>query len=421
MDIRKRSFYRRQNQVVESQNTISERSFVPLIVGTGLATFSQGLFIPLIAALQSDRVAPVWNTLGTSITYFGLLLSMLLMNRLTTRTGYKPAAMAGFIGAGVIPLLFLTTSSNLIWTALRLVYGLSLGAIHYSTQTWVSFIAKPAARGRQLALYGFATGVGFALGPLGLRTISFDGSPSSPGLGSSIPFILAALPFVLAMVLFLRLPNPSSPQSSGSSRGLASAPSFRIVYRIAFPALAMPFVYGFLESTLNGELPVLAAGGSLTLGVISLALSLFVLGSLVFQLPLGYFSDRVGRRSVLLRSSAAGAVLFAVMPYTLFRPSLFLTAFFVAGCFVGSLFSLSLAYLNDLVPTHWMPVANQAAVFHFALGMVLGPLSSSLFSGISGRTLFWPFTALFILYLLATRKNPAGKPTGRNAYSEPKN
>lgn len=135
MDIRKRSFYRRQNQVVESQNTISERSFVPLIVGTGLATFSQGLFIPLIAALQSDRVAPVWNTLGTSITYFGLLLSMLLMNRLTTRTGYKPAAMAGFIGAGVIPLLFLTTSSNLIWTALRLVYGLSLGAIHYSTQT----------------------------------------------------------------------------------------------------------------------------------------------------------------------------------------------------------------------------------------------------------------------------------------------
>ncbi|WP_156481909.1 MFS transporter [Ferroacidibacillus organovorans] len=68
-----------------------------------------------------------------------------------------------------------------------------------------------------------------------------------------------------------------------------------------------------MEPALNGDLPLYAEQVHLPLGVVSLSLASFVFGSLIFQLPLGYLGDRLGRRMVLIGCSTAGGVLFSLL------------------------------------------------------------------------------------------------------------
>ena len=120
----------------------------------------------------------------------------------------------------------------------------------------------------------------------------------------------------------------------------------------------------------------------MSLGVVSASLAAFVVGSLVFQLPLGHVSDRLGRRMVLIGCSAVGMVLFSLLPFMSRSNVTFVALCFVVGAFLDTLFSLSLGYLSDLVRPANLPVANQLAVTNLGLGLMIGPM-------IGGFTMTW--------------------------------
>lgn len=71
-----------------------------------------------------------------------------------------------------------------------------------------------------------------------------------------LPFLLSAAALLAAVVPVIRLPDlrPDSQRTPGLSGVLAVAQ----VYRAALPALVLPFVFGFMESALNANLPLSA-------------------------------------------------------------------------------------------------------------------------------------------------------------------
>ncbi len=375
----------------ETGELSSQQQFIQIVVAVSLVTFSQGLFIPLLATLQSGHTDAVLNSLGTTILYTGLVLAMFVVESVLRRIGMRNTVVWALCLGVVVVFLFGMTENIWLWFVFRFLFGLCLGTIHYTTQTWLGKLTNPNRRGRQMAVYGMATGIGFSIGPLCLNTISW--SPA-------IPFILTGLALTSSVALIYRLPNSGLMAMSAEQQQDTSTLSTSQLYRRTLPAVFMPFVFGFMESTLNGDLPLYAKEVGLPLPVMSMGLAAFVMGSLVLQYPLGCLSDRWGKRKILTGCSLIGAVIFAMTPFVDSAFGFTMT-FALAGGFVGTLFSLSLAFLCDLVPSDRLHQANRLAMILFGTGMTLGPfLAGGAITWLMPDCLFWLISALYLLYVV---------------------
>ncbi|KYP79804.1 hypothetical protein AYW79_13230 [Ferroacidibacillus organovorans] len=162
------------------------RTFVALIFAAMAVTFSQGLMIPWMASVEAGHISPLMNSLSTSDTYAGLLVAMVFVGQLSRRIGLR-RLLVWALATGTLSICAFVVRDNVQWWLLfRFVFGLSLGAIHYGTQSWIGCLTTPENRGKQMALYGLATGIGFAVGPMFLATGK---------LAVWFPFILVGLYF----------------------------------------------------------------------------------------------------------------------------------------------------------------------------------------------------------------------------------
>ncbi|WP_339061113.1 MFS transporter [Tepidibacillus marianensis] len=197
--------------------------------------------------------------------------------------------------------------------------------------------------------------------------------------------MVAVLLFLLILIPILRIDNEFPEQSNETH----TEKRYLQVYSLAGIALMPMFIYGFLEATLNSSFPIFGLRTGIGEKLVSTLLSSFVIGSLIFQLPLGAFSDRIGRRKVLTLATFLGGLLFGLVPFTHSTFELF-AIFILAGGLVGSIYSLGLAYVADLIPISLLPTANIIGTIHFGIGSIMGPyIGGIVLSSISPDSLFF--------------------------------
>src|SRR5699024_1461419 len=113
--------------------------------------------------------------------------------------------------------------------------------------------------------------------------------------------------------------------------------------------------------------------------MLALVIPCFAIGRVIMQFPLGAWSDRYGWKTVLLTSLRIGIARFdgaALLEQHIFFLFLFFT---VAGMFVGSLFSLGISYMTDLLPIHLLPAGNILVGIFFSIGSIAGPLLGGIY------------------------------------------
>lgn len=370
--------------ILGKQSRRFDKKFIILTLAVSVSGFSQGLLLPLLSLLlEKSGVSSDFNGLSAAALYLGMMLASLLMEKPVRRFGYKPVILFGF-GLVILSIsLFPIWTNFYFWIVLRFFVGVGDSALHYATQTWITSTADPENRGRSISLYGLAYGIGFGLGPLGILLLDF---------GNWVPFTFAVGLFLLILIPILKLKNEKPEELKGQHK----EKRFIRVYAMAGIALMPMFIYGLLEATLNTSFPIYGLRMGFTDATISLLLSSFVIGSLILQLPLGIISDKIGRRKVLIIVTLIGGILFAFVPYVDTTVELFIL-FVVAGGLLGSLFSLGLAYVADLVPPALLPTANIIAGIHFGLGSMIGPYAGGLtIKYISPNGLFY-FISLMII------------------------
>lgn len=124
---------------------------------------------------------------------------------------------------------------------------------------------------------------------------------------------------------------------------------------------------------MNSNFPIYGLRTGLTAGEIATLLPFFGIGGLILQLPLGYLSDRYGRKIILMIAGSLGGLLFLIVPLIGSDYFGLLVIFMLTGGLVGSFFSLGLAYAADILPRHLLPTANVIASIHFNIGSIAGP------------------------------------------------
>jgi len=340
----------------------SRFTFRVLILVVLIAGVSQGLTIPLLAVLLEEQgVSTVVNGLNAAALYVGVVLASPFLEIPLRRIGYRSTILYG-LGLVTLATVLLPVFSNLtIWFVLRLLMGIGDSSLHYASQMWVTKIAAPERRGRDLSLYGLAYGIGFSIGPLGMYLLPF---------GMWVPFAAVCAIYLVAFGLLSRIrnayPDPVPMTERKENR-------YAAVIRLGWLALIPSFLYGFMETSLNGSFPVYALRVGVSVEWVAILLPSFVVGSILLQMPLGSLSDRLGRKPVMVACALVGAAAFCLFPLAGSHVWLMMALLAVAGAAVGSFYSLGLAYATDILPGSMVPTAGIIAGMNFGVASILAP------------------------------------------------
>ena len=381
-----------------------QRRFWILVIIVSISGFSQGMLLPLISVIfESDGVSSTLNGLNATGLYIGTLLISPFIEQPLRKYGYKPVIIAGgalvFLSLAMFPLW----KSVLFWFILRMLIGIGDHALHFATQTWITSSTAHRNLGKSMSIYGLSFSMGFAVGPLFVPLIK---------ISEVLPFIVSSAMCLVAwsLVFFVCNERPEVIKGNANEKGFFTR--YKLAFKYAWIAFLPPFVYGFLESSLNALFPVYALRKGFEVQMVSLILAAFSLGAILTQLPLGILGDKVGRRKVILVGLLCGATLFALC--SLFEQSVHIVVLFFAitGMCIGSMFSLGITYMADLTPKELLPTGNLLCGIFFSLGSLSGPFLGGIYlqvvENISFLLLISGMLLLIFIIILSARSFARG-------------
>lgn len=344
-----------------------------LMLGAGL----QGTLIGLRASMEGFSTFLAGVVLAAY--YFGYLGGSVLAPRLVATVGHIRVFSALTALASVLILLQGVFVSPLPWTLLRIASGFCFAGIYVVAESWLNDRVSNEFRGLLLSLYMLICFAGLGLGQLLLNVADPRGT---------LLFILVSVLISVAMV----------PMALTAT----SAPEFSVPVRVRLRSLFRRSPLGVAGVAMSGAL----SGCLFTLGAVyggregfsTLEVSLFmaaaILAACVTQLPVGRLSDRTDRRRVIVGACVlAAAAGFAAWWLADVSRAAFLAAIAVYGGMSLTLYSLSLAHVNDQIPASEMVGASSTLILLNGGGAFVGPLVVAALMDLLGNDAFLPLLA----------------------------
>jgi MFS family permease len=317
---------------------------------------------PLIRVEESVRV-------GLLLSLYGLVASVLqsFAGAWSDRLGRrKPMIVVGLaiMCAGTLGYLFATRFLDLL--LLRMLQGIGVALTIPASMALMAVATRRETRGSSMGIYSTMRMVGFAGGPLisGFLLVT---------AGFASVFVAGAAFVLLGLIIVMMwVKDPPTLENA--------APAGKFL--IFDPKLLSPGIVGAglatffmassfsmmttLEQQFNERLDQTALG-------FSVAFSALMISRLLFQVPLGRLSDRIGRKPLLI----AGLVLMgpATALLGLVTTTLQLTGVrLVQGLAAGAIAAPAFAVAADLSSSGGEGRQMSVVTIGFGLGLALGPL-----------------------------------------------
>lgn len=130
-------------------------------------------------------------------------------------------------------------------------------------------------------------------------------------------------------------------------------------------------------------------------------LTSFTASSLAMQMPMGYWSDNLGRKRILQFGAVIGAIAFFLLPLVSSTPGFLVVLLFVVGGMVGCFYSLGLAYLGDLLPADLIPVAGIILSLNYGVAsMIALSINGYILQYSSGGLIFSVLGGMYTLFAI---------------------
>ena len=215
-------------------------------------------------------------------------------------------------------------------------------------------------------------------------------------LGDPSGFVLFIIPSVLVSIAFAPILLSISPTPAFDT---TKPMSLLALYSVSPLGCVGMFLLGGIFSAQFGMAAVYGIQSGLSVGQISTFVATIYIGALVFQYPIGWMSDRMDRRFLILvvailGGAAAMAGVFLAGSYT----SLLAVAFVVGGV-SNPLYSLLIAYTNDFLEHDDMAAASGGLIFINGLGAIAGPVITGWLMSVIGPGGFWLFMSVLMLVM----------------------
>ncbi|MCR9126104.1 MAG: MFS transporter [Rhodobacteraceae bacterium] len=331
-----------------------------LMVGNGM----QGTLLGVRGAIENFSTLEM--SFVMSAYFVGFLGGSRLAPEMIRRVGHVRvfAALASFISA--VMILFPTFADPIAWSVGRVVIGFCFSGVYVTAESWLNNASTNENRGQALSLYMIVQMIGI----VGAQGLLLVGDPSG--------FVLFVIPSVLVSVAVAPILLSISPTPAFDT---TKPMSLRQLFHVSPLGCVGMFLLGGVFSAQFGMGAVYGSEIGLSLAQISTFVASFYIGALILQYPLGWFSDRMDRRLLILVVGilgGAGAVMGGVLGGNF---TLLLIAAFLIGGSTNPLYSLLIAHTNDFLETDDMASASGGLIFINGLGAILGPVITGWLMG----------------------------------------
>ncbi|MFK8080289.1 MAG: MFS transporter [Granulosicoccus sp.] len=346
-----------------------------LMLGNGL----QGTLLGVRGSLEQIDSA----TMGYIMAgYFvGFLGGSKITPLLLQRVGHVRvfAAFGSLISAAFI--LYAAIIDPYAWWLLRVLVGFCFSGIYVVAESWLNHSASNNSRGSALSLYMVVQMLGMFLGQLLLNL----GDPSSYSL-----FVLITVLVSVSIAPILLSASNTAPVEN-SARAMSLKELIRTSPLSCFGMLMLGGIYAVLYAMS----PVYATERGLSVAQTSYFIMAIFAGAMCFQIPIGWLSDKVDRRILIITSTGTGAGTALLSMYFGESYLALLAAAFVLGGTANPLYSLLVAYANDYLELDQMAAAAGGLLFINGCGAMLGPVLVGY--AMSSLGIIWYFIILVLL------------------------
>ena len=349
-----------------------------LMVGNGL----QGTLLGVRGGIEG------FSTFDMSIVmsaYFaGFLGGSRLAPEMIRRVGHVRvfAALASFISA--ILILYPAFAHPVAWALGRVVIGFCFSGVYVTAESWLNNSADNTNRGKTLSVYMIVQMFGIVCAQVLLV------------MGDAGGYALFIVASVLVSISFAPILLSISPTPAFETT--KPMPLKTLIETSPLGCFGM-FLLGGVFSAQFGMSAVYGMAAGLTIVQISMFVSSIYVGALLMQYPIGWFSDYIDRRVVILIVAAVGGAMSLVgFLFDHYFGALLVAAFVIGGT-SNPLYSLLIAYTSDYLEADDMASASGGLIFINGMGAIMGPLVTGWMMDVFGTQAFFMVIAILMLTL----------------------
>jgi MFS family permease len=360
-------------------------------LGDGLGNSVVFILIPLYVAQLPSPLFPAAESLraGFLISWYGLVTALLqpfagaLIDRLNRRKLFIQLGLL-LMGAGTLSYVLAGQFADLL--LLRTVQALGVSLTVPGSVALLAISTERRTRGGSMGVFTTSRMLGLGIGPL-LGGYLYEHFGFHPSFYIGAGFILVALILVQTWVKDPRVAEKERPNGRLRvfdrkllSPGILAAALAVFVMACGFSMITP------LETQFNRRL----GQGALAFGI---AFSAVLFGRLLFQIPLGRLSDRVGRKPVIIAGLLLMVPATALLGEAATTLQLVLLRL-VQGVGAAAVAAPALALAGDLASGHSAGRQMSVTTIGFGLGIAVGPLLAGALSALRFGLPFWIVAAM---------------------------
>jgi MFS family permease len=349
------------------------------------------ILIPLYVKKIPDMYfnLPTTVLIGILISIFGFVSSLFqpVMGALTDRLGRrKPLIQIGLTVIGICILLFIFAGHFFDLLILRIIQGIAVAITIPASLALMTAITKRETRGGSMGVYSTFRIIGFSIGPVigGFLQTNFG---FNTAFYAGAGFVVIAIILVHFWVREVRGEVPHSKKSKFKIIDTDLLSAGIIATSIATFLMAGAFsMMTTLENQFNARLSINAVG-------FGFAFSILMIGRLIFQIPLGHYSDKVGRKPLII----TGLIVMGIATVLLgevFAYFQLLILRLIQGIAAAAIAAPAFAVAADLSKRGGEGRQMSIVTMGFGLGIAFGPLFAGLLAGLFFEL---PFFALGLM------------------------
>ena len=375
-----------------------------LLVSAAILLAGGGLLATLVAVSAELNGFPLVAIGFLSSMYFGgFIAGCLATPYLVKRVGHVRvfAALSSLVAACAVAHMLLINVPS--WALLRALTGFSFAGLYMLIESWINEATPNEKRGQVLSIYRMVDLTAITVGQFLLT------------LADPKDYVLFSLVAVLiSMAVF--------PISLSTSKAPAAVTSTKLnikkLMKVSPLAAIGCFAVGLASGAFWGVAPVFVQLLGHPILMVSVFMSVVIFAGAVMQWPMGWLSDKIGRRKVLILASIGGVVsgifLWQLAPlsqnYMLMGGALY-------GMFAMQIFGMAAAHANDFAEPDEFVSISGGLLLIYGIGSVIGPSLAPVVMSFAGPSSMFAYTAtvhallaIYGLYRLSQRAAPENSP-----------
>lgn len=346
-----------------------------LLTGQGL----QGTLLPVRASLEAFSTVSI-GLMGAAY-FLGFTLGCLKGGDLVKRVGHVRVFLAMTALGSSAPLVHGLVLNPIAWGLLRMLTGFCFAVLYLVIESWLNESSTNENRGVVFSTYVMISLSVLAAGQM--MTLLYEPTGFQLFAIASVLVSLGAIPVALSTA-----PTPAQPQSVE-----LNLPK---LYRISPAASIGCLTTGLANGAFWSLAPLFTQSVSSQTSLAAWFMTATVIGGALSQWPLGYASDKFGRRKVLLGAAVIGVVI-STFVFNAMDNLTFVTTNIVGlawGAIAFPLYAISVAHANDYVDADDYVMVSSGLLLLYGVGAIVGPFAASAIMTATDASGLYTFTGV---------------------------